>query len=130
MYYLFLKLISSFINFDATPRLACRVKRNRSNTPLQALNLLNDPVYVDAAKRFVSRVNLDRKGESLASQMEYAFRLAVVRKPSDKELDYLFNLFQEELRAHDSAMPSVAEEAAWFAVTSTLLNLDETITKE
>jgi hypothetical protein len=53
-----------------------------------------------------------------------------VRKPSDKELDYLFNLFQEELCAHDSAMPSVAEEAAWFAVTSTLLNLDETITKE
>ena len=131
--YVVLKRMSpypSFINFDATPRLACRVKRNRSNTPLQALNLLNDPVYVDAAKRFVSRVNLDRKGESLASQMEYAFRLAVVRKPSDKELDYLFNLFQEELRAHESAMPSVAEEAAWFAVTSTLLNLDETITKE
>jgi hypothetical protein len=105
----------SFINFDATPRLACRVKRNRSNTPLQALNLLNDPVYVDAAKRFVSRVTLDRKGESLASQLEYAFRVAVARKPSAKELDFLFNLFQEELRAHDSAMPSAAEEAAWFA---------------
>jgi hypothetical protein len=120
----------SFINFDATPRLACRVKRNRSNTPLQALNLLNDPVYVDAAKRFVSRVAQDRKGESLASQLEYAFRVAVARKPSAKELDYLLNLFQEEVRAHESAMPSVAEEAAWFAVTSTLLNLDETITKE
>jgi hypothetical protein len=131
--YVVLKRMSpypSFINFDATPRLACRVKRNRSNTPLQALNLLNDPVYVDAAKRFVSRVNQDRKGESIALQLEYAFRLAVARKPSAKELDSLFNLFQEELRAHDSAMPSAAEEAAWFAVTSTLLNLDETITKE
>jgi hypothetical protein len=131
--YVVLKRMSpypSFINFDATPRLACRVKRNRSNTPLQALNLLNDPVYVDAAKRFVSRVAQDRKGESLASQLEYAFRVAVARKPSAKELDYLLNLFQEEVRAHESAMPSVAEEAAWFAVTSTLLNLDETITKE
>jgi hypothetical protein len=73
---------------------------------------------------------MDRKGESLTSQLEYAFRLAVARKPSAKELDSLFNLFQEELRAHDSTLPSAAEEAAWFAVTSTLLNLDETITKE
>jgi hypothetical protein len=131
--YVVLKRMSpypSFINFDATPRLACRVKRNRSNTPLQALNLLNDPVYVDAAKRLMSRVTQERNGESIASQLEYAFRLAVVRRPSEKELDCLINLFQAELAASDSAPPLIAEAAAWFAVTSTLLNLDETITKE
>jgi hypothetical protein len=131
--YVVLKRMSpypSFMNFDATPRLACRVKRNRSNTPLQALNLLNDPVYVDAAKRFASRVAHEQKDASLSTQLEYAFRLAVARSPSDRELEYLVKLFQEELAASDSTQPTIAQEAAWFAVASTLLNLDETITKE
>lgn len=131
--YVVLKRMSpypSFINFDATPRLACRVKRNRSNTPLQALNLLNDPVYVNAAKRFAMRVTSDRKGASLPDQIAYAFRTAVARHPSDRELASLVTLFQEELAAFPSSDVSNAEESAWYAIASTLLNLDETITKE
>jgi mono/diheme cytochrome c family protein len=131
--YVVLKRMSpypSMINFDATPRLACRVKRGRSNTPLQALNLLNDPVYVDAARNLAARVTKERKDASLGSQLEYAFRLAVARSPSDKELDRLKALFEDELATQPSAPGAKPHEAAWFAIASTLLNLDETITKE
>ena len=130
--YVVLKRMSpypSFINFDATARLACRVNRGRSNTPLQALNLLNDPVYVDAAKGLAERVLEERPEASLEQQLEYAFRIAVARPPSQRERDTLQRLYESELAAFPNAVfPD--KSAAWFAVASTLLNLDETITKE
>jgi hypothetical protein len=129
--YVVLKRMSpypSFITFDASARLACRVKRGRSNTPLQALTLLNDPVYVKAAYALAERVRAEKAMNSLTEQIEYAFQLAVARKPSAQEVLVLQELFDGEQVSRKPGQE--ADTAAWFAVTSTLLNLDETITKE
>ena len=131
--YVVLKRMSpypSFINFDATARLACRVNRGRSNTPLQALNLLNDPVYVDAAKGLAERVLHEMPEANLEQQLEHAFRIAVSRPPSQRERDTLQVLYESELAAELPNASLSAQSAAWFAVASTLMNLDETITKE
>ena len=109
----------SFINFDATARLACRVKRGASNTPLQALTLLNDPVYVEAARAFAARIVREKRDASAEEKLRHAFQLAVAREPRDSELAILRKLLEQELPG----------DAAWFAVASALLNLDETITK-
>ncbi len=123
--YVVLKRMSpypSFTTFDATARLSCRVKRLRSNTPLQALALLNDPVYVEAAHAFAARVLKEVPESDVDMRLRHAFRLAVARAPTAAELKVLRGLLDRELAAGN-------EEAAWFAVTTALLNLDETITK-
>jgi hypothetical protein len=108
--------------FDATARLACRVKRLRSNTPLQALTLLNDPVYVAAARAFAARIVRERPDGEVVARLTHGFQLAVARKPTAGELVVLQRLYATEQAAE-------GEEAAWFAVATVLLNLDETITK-
>ncbi|QDU27899.1 Planctomycete cytochrome C [Anatilimnocola aggregata] len=123
--YVVLKRMSpnpSMITFDATARLSCRVKRLRSNTPLQALTLLNDPVYVGAAQAFAQRIVREQPDGDLDARLAHAFRLAVARAPSAAELAVLRKLFNAEQAAGN-------EVSAWFAVASALLNLDETITK-
>jgi hypothetical protein len=112
----------SFVNFDASARMACTVKRSRSNTPLQALTLLNDPVYVEAARAFAKRIVAEQPEGDVAARLRYAFRLAVAREPKAGELQTLQSLYQSECGAGGDA-------AAWNAVATTLLNLDETITK-
>src|SRR5262249_5096710 len=67
----------SMANFDATARLTCTVKRSRSNTPLQALTLLNDPVYVEAAHALARRIVREAPGNSVDDQLRYAFRLCL-----------------------------------------------------
>ena len=122
--YVVLKRMSpypSFITFDATARLACRVKRPSSNTPLQALTLLNDPVYVAAARAFATRIVREQPAADTDARLRHGFRLAVARPPRDAELAVL-----RKLHADESANSA---DAAWFAVASALLNLDETITK-
>ena len=109
----------SFINFDATARLACRVKRRASNTPLQALTLLNDPVYVEAARAFAARIVHEKPNANADGRLRYAFRLAVAREPRDAEVTVLRKLLEHESPG----------DGAWFAVASALLNLDETISK-
>ena len=123
--YVVLKRMSpypSFISFDATARLSCRVKRSRSNTPLQALTMLNDPVYVEAAHAFAKRIQNEISGANVDTRLRYAFTLAVAREPSTSELRVLRLLFDKE-KAEEGV------DAAWFAVATTILNLDETITK-
>jgi hypothetical protein len=134
----------SFVNFDATARLACTVKRSRSNTPLQALTLLNDPVYVEAAFALARRTLVERPEATLDEQLEHIFRLCLARTPSSTELAILHKLHDDQARAlqdkpdavkqllANQAVPegcSPAEFAAWHAVATVLLNLDETITK-
>jgi hypothetical protein len=109
----------SLINFDATARLACRVNRRASNTPLQALTLLNDPVYVEAARAFAARIVREKPDANADERLRHAFRLAVAREPRDAEFAVLRKLLTQESPG----------DAAWFAVASALLNLDETITK-
>jgi hypothetical protein len=112
----------SFVNFDASARMACTVKRSRSNTPLQALTLLNDPVYVEAAQALAKRIVVEQPTSDVEARIRYAFRLAVARTPRDGELGTLRKLFDAE---HAAA----GEDSAWYAVATALLNLDETITK-
>ena len=136
----------SFINFDATDRASCTIKRSRTNTPLQALTLLNDPAYVEItfglAKRLAEKKIKGNKSER--ERIEYGFRLAVSRVPTEKEISLLLNIFQEEKNRFSKDLESakklipkeqrlsnvpVPELAAWFYISNILLNLDETITK-
>jgi mono/diheme cytochrome c family protein len=134
----------SFVNFDANARMACRVKRPRSNTPLQALTLMNDPVYVEAAMAFAKRVLVEKSSASEIERIAHAFRLATGRAPRAEEVGALAKLLSAERAARTAdakgakefvgnfELPksvSAEEFAAWYAVAATLLNLDETISK-
>jgi hypothetical protein len=112
----------SFTAFDAPARTACAVQRSRSNTPLQALVLLNDPVYVEAARALGRRMATETVGAPLADQLRHGFRLCLTRSPSAAELAALERLWREQAAARDEA-------SAWHAVGTVLLNLDEMITK-
>ncbi len=113
----------SFLNFDAATRAACTVRRSRSNTPLQALTLLNDPVYVEAAAALAARLVREPPAADVAARVRHGFRLCVSREPSPAEAAVLAALHARQLAAHGD------EQVAWQAVASALLNLDETITK-
>jgi hypothetical protein len=132
----------SLLNFDAPSREECTVNRVNSNTPLQALDLLNDPIYVEAARYFAQNV-LKNGG---VDAIDWAFERALGRRPAEKERQVLVKLYQEsltEFRADPKAAgdfihtgekpvdPHVkpAELAAMTAVTRAILNLHETITR-
>lgn len=112
----------SFVNFDSGPRMACVVKRHRSNTPLQALNLLNDPVFVEAAQAFSKRMITEKPGANAEQRIRHGFRLALSRDPTPTELAALHALWQKQYVK--------GETSAFEAVALALLNLDETISKE
>jgi hypothetical protein len=126
----------SFVNFDATARLACTVKRSRTNTPLQALTLLNDPVYVEAAQSLAKRVTTEKASESLDEQLGFAFQICTGRQPTDTERNAIRSLYTETLAAakiDSSEKKSDQQDAqtdAWYNVATVLLNLHETITKD
>lgn len=131
--------------FDAPSREACTVRRARTNTPLQALCLMNDVQYVEAARHFAERI-IESGGDSADARLQYAFRLVVSRKPSARELSTL-QRFYESMAARyagdkeaasallsqgesprDESLPA-EEVATWTMVANLLLNLNETITK-
>ena len=130
----------SFTNFDAPDRTACVVSRSRTNTPLQALTLLNDPMYWEMTKALgqkIHSVNLD----SLRKQLRYAFVRTVSRNPSEREVDILEELYKEtvvQLSERPRDLETLAggkdkgvspELGAWYYLANVLLNLDETITR-
>ncbi len=135
----------SLTTFDAPDREKCLVARERTNTPLQALVLMNDPTYLEAARKLAERMMTDG-GASPAARIAFAFRLATARMPSESEAAALVRLFEKQ-RARFTAAPEhaaallaigesprnekldAAELAAWASVASTILNLDETVTK-
>jgi len=133
----------SFVNFDASARLSCTVQRSRTNTPLQALTLLNDPVYVQAAEALATRVVKDEDNRSAADKVSLAFQLCTARPPSEHERNVLLDLFETQLsinraREHspESVKPAIlsakidsAEFAAWCSVASSVINLHETLTQ-
>ena len=137
----------SFVAFDAPDRASCIVKRPRTNTPLQALTLLNDPVYVEAAIALARRIAtspLAKGNPTVAERVEYGFRLCLARQPSSREMELLQAVYEQALtkyqanptaaRALLQSIPGsmdldAAQWAAWFQVATVLLNLDETITK-
>jgi hypothetical protein len=137
----------SLVTMDAPDRETCTVRRSRTNTPLQALILMNDPTYVEAARGFA--VRLMRESEPTASceeRIAQAFLMATSRTPTLEELRVLRRAFDAQRAAYgrdpDAAKKLVtvgespvddgldaAELAAWTVVANILLNLDETITK-
>jgi hypothetical protein len=132
----------SFVNFDAPDRGACVVNRSRTNTPLQALTLLNDPAYVEMAVALARRLEAISAAGHDRERIEYGFRLCTSRQPTTEEVETLIELLRSEQERY-SADRSAAEKlvgkqagtadpgrlAAWTSVANALLNLDETVTK-
>jgi hypothetical protein len=129
--------------FDAPDSTLCCVRRERSNTPLQALTLLNDTVFVECAQALGRRL-MEEKRDGVSERIRHAFRLCMARKPSSAEQERLVQLYQDFLtacRANPDAAArlvgkwrpaegDVSEAAACVALARTLLNLDEFITRE
>ncbi len=134
----------SFVNFDAPDRAASCVKRSTTNTPLQALTLLNDPAYFEMASALAERMEHDHSDVTDRERIESGFRRTVARQPTSDEVEILHALFCTELSRMESESESTADRSedegdpdscsprmsAWTSVANTLLNLDETITKE
>jgi hypothetical protein len=134
----------SMLAFDAPSREECTAERNRSNIPQQALVLLNDPTYVEAARAFAACI-LQSDGDA-PKRITWAFQQALQRKPTDDEMKTLSSLFAKHLADYQKdtaaaeallktgAAPVAAnlnqpELAAWTHVARVLLNLHETITR-
>lgn len=117
----------TFLNFDASPRMECAARRIRTNTPIQALTLLNDPVFVEAAAALAQRMVTEISSGSVEQRVSYGFRLCASRAPQPSEAAALVDLFRRTRQRHGTG--EEAERAAWQGVARALLNLDETITK-
>jgi hypothetical protein len=132
--------------FDASAREFCTVRGARTNTPLQALDLMNDVTYIEAA-RMLARRMLTEGGETPQERLAWAFRLATSRMPTDRELQALLRNLEKqkavfgkrpreaakllavgEKRSHEKLNP--VELAAHTVTASLILNLDEVITKQ
>jgi hypothetical protein len=131
--------------FDAPTREECTAQRPISNTPLAALALLNDPSFLECARVFAARVVRDG-GKTDAERVRWAWRRAMSRDPSDREIAALVKLQQASRKQYDADRPAalklisvgpaprpadidVAELAAWTSVARVLFNLDEAITR-
>jgi hypothetical protein len=135
----------SFQTFDAPSREICTLLRPRTSTPLQSLVVMNDPVYVEAARALAARV-LHEGGQTLRQQLAYAFRLTLARPPRPEEIKVLEKTFREQrerfegdasaaeslLSVGESPQPkdlNIIDLAAMTGVANVLLNLNETITR-
>jgi hypothetical protein len=135
----------SMSTFDAPNRDTCIVRRARTNTPLQALVTLNDPVYIEAAQGLARRM-IEKGGATTADKATFGFRACLVRPPSEPEVQRLVKLYEDaktkfannvgkaNLFATNPLGPlpkgmDVFEAAAWTVVANVLLNLDEMLMK-
>ena len=131
--------------FDASPREACRVSLPRTNTPLQALNLMNDVTYIEAA-RVLAEKAMKEGGASAPSRLAWTFRQILSREPSEHELKLLVDGFERRRQAYESRKVDAekllklgeipydsslvpTELAAFTATTSLIYNLDEFVAK-
>ena len=130
---------------DAPSREACQSRRERTNTPLQALLLMNEPQFVEASRALAERA-LREAGPTTDDRLAYMFRLAAARRPDAKDLAELTAALQDFL-AHYTKQPGAAKEligvgetkpdpklnpselAAWTMIGNVILNLDEVMTK-
>ncbi len=106
--------------FDAPDAQTACTRRNRSNTPLQALHLANDPVFVEIAKGLGDRILKEGPADD-AGRITYAFKLCFCRAPSQPEQERLLAYLATQLNA---------KAGAWTMVGRVLLNLDEFLTRE
>lgn len=121
----------SLIVFDAPDSTKACTRRNRSNTPLQALTLLNDESFHEAAQAMARRVLRETSSADPTNRLHHAFRLAVARSPDHLEAARLMTLLSEARRETSTTTSSGDPELlAWTAVCRTLLSLDEFLTRE
>ncbi len=135
----------TLVTFDAPDRETCTVRRSRTNTPLQALVLLNDPTYVEASRKLAERIMLEG-GQEIDSRIAFAFKQVLARSPSPLEVEVLHGVYRDALARYrtdrSSAIKflSVGESprdskldpvdlAAWSTVAGVVLNLDEAVTR-
>lgn len=135
----------SLLAFDAPSREECSAERSRSNIPQQALVLLNDPTYVEAARAFAARILAECRGDSTA-RLRWAWQEALQREPEPGELATLLPLVEQRLAGYRADLPAAeallkvglapaapevdrAELAAWTHVARILFNLHEMITR-
>jgi hypothetical protein len=128
--------------FDAPDAATACTRRDRSNTPVQALTLLNDPTFVECARGLARRVIEGERSDD--ERLAFAFRICLSRPPRQPEADLLLRLFAEqsaELAADQDAARKIAgndlpaggeivRQAAWTVVCRALLSLDEFMTRE
>ena len=145
--YIFLRrtaLYPAFLMFDAPGREVCSVRRLRTNTPLQALTTLNDPVFVEAAGGLARRVLTEAEGGT-KEKATFAFRVCLARLPEADEVEALARLYDKALARFtrdpkaaaalvrhgrlEASQDLVPQMAAWMVVANVLLNLDETLTR-
>jgi hypothetical protein len=134
------------MNFDAAGRETCVVRELRTNTPLQALNLMNDVTYLEAARKMAERM-MREGGPTPASRIAYGFELATARKPGERESQILaesLNFYRDQFQGDPSAATRYLTQgaaprdekldardlAAYTAIASLILNLDAAVTKE
>jgi hypothetical protein len=132
--------------FDAPSREECSASRYQANTPQQALALLNDPSFVEAARAFAQRLMREKPAGDDASVIRHALRLALAREPRKGEAESLTNFVRNQRLAYESKPEDAAallktgqsaptgvddpvELAAWTQLCRVILNLHETITR-
>lgn len=137
----------SMVNFDAPDRGSCVVARPRTNTPLQALTLINDPAYLEMALAFADRILGESPSKDPGERIDRAFQIAFSRNATPDEIRHLRKVLDERL-THFKVDPEAANEllrnvsgyyqsthrnrvelASWFYIGNILLNLDEMVTK-
>ena len=135
----------SLSTFDAPNRDACVVRRGRTNTPLQALVTMNDPVYVEAAQALARRA-IEKGGKTTTEKATFAFKACLVRPPTEKEVERLVKLYDDSKAkfAKDATKATqhatnplgplpkgveAADAAAWTVVANVIMNLDEMLMK-
>jgi hypothetical protein len=132
--------------FDAADRETCRVQRARTDTPLQALTLMNDVTFVEASRKLAERM-MKEGGDASGDRLTYGFRLVTGRPAGPQELAVLAGMFQQFVDAYRKDRASAhgllregeaprdasldpREVAAYTAVASLILNTDEAVTRE
>jgi len=135
----------SLLAFDAPSREECTVERSRSNTPQQALVLLNDPTYVEAARVFAQRI-INEGGTDSTQRLNWAFETALSRQATKQESNVLMDVYGKHLvmfqadtdsarslvavgNATTPTQVDVAEHAAWTSIARIIFNLHESITR-
>src|ERR1700688_2034081 len=132
------------MNFDSPNREQCTVFENRTNSPLQALDLMNDVTFVEASRKLAERMMVEG-GATANARLEYGYGLVLARQPAARQKQVLMKVLGD-LESKYRADPKAAEDfihqgasgirpglapdvlAAWTGVASLMLNLDETIT--
>jgi hypothetical protein len=135
----------SMASFDAPSRESCSVRRERTNTPLQALIMMNDIQFVEAARKLAERM-MTEAGKNPKERITFAFRLATSRRPTDEETALFLEIYNAHLAEYQKDQQAAmklltvgeitrnekldaSELAAWTMIANLIFNLDETVTK-